>query len=109
MTIIQSLKSLSGYPIPSIVIEDIVDSEGLHINDVINAETRNSNAFKRCQAKVFTFLSEAPNVSQGGISFSFSEVERLRLKTKAGDILSAIGDKSANELKVTFGYKGENL
>ena len=107
MTILESLRSLSGYPIPIITIEDITDSVGLYAGNEITPELRNSTEFKRAQAKVYMWLSSAPNVSQNGISYNFSEDERKHFKALAESTYTEV---YGNGLMVNnFGYKGEDL
>lgn len=106
--VLQSLKSLSGYPIPLATIKDVADEVGLDIDVELTQEIRNSKEFKRAKAQVYFFLSEAPNVSQGGISYSFSEEERRRFRLRAESILDEIGDKGMCS-GVEYGYKGEEL
>lgn len=106
--VLQSLKSLSGYPIPLATIKDVADEVGLDIDVELTQEIRNSKEFKRAKAQVYFFLSEVPNVSQGGISYSFSEEERRRFRLRAENILDEIGD-SGIASGVEYGYKGEEL
>ena len=108
MKVLQSLKSLSSYPIPSVTLEDIADGVGLALDTELTQELRNSKDFKRAKARVFLFLSAAPNVSQGGISYSFSEEERKRFRLRAENIFEEIGD-ATSEAGVEYGYKGEDL
>ena len=75
MNVLQSLRSLSSYPIPTATIEDVAEGVGLAIDTELTQELRKDKRFKRAQARVYMFLSEAPNVSQGGISYSFSDAD----------------------------------
>lgn len=109
MNVLQSLKSLSSYPIPSATVEDIAEGAGLAVDTTVTMEIRNGKEYKRAKAHVFLFLSEAPNVSQGGISYSFSEDERKRFRSRASNILSEIGEVSEDAALPEFGYKGEDL
>lgn len=108
MNVQKSLKSLSGYPISLAAIQDIAEENGIYIDDELTPEIRNSKAFKRAKAQVYFFLSGAPSVSQGGITYSFSDEDRRRFRQEAESILDEIGD-DANGLGVTYGYKGEDL
>lgn len=108
MNVLQSLKSLSGYPIPLATIQDIADEVGVSVDDETTRELRESKEFKRAKARVYLYLSKAPNVSQGGITYSFSDEDRRRFKNEAESILDEIGD-NADVLGVTYGYKGEDL
>lgn len=108
MNVLQSLKSLSGYPIPLATIQDVAEGVGLGIDTELTTELRRSKEFKRAKARVYIYLSKAPNISQGGITYSFSDEDRRRFRNEAESILDEIGD-NADELGVTYGYKGEDL
>lgn len=108
MNVLQSLRSLSSYPIPTATIEDVADGVGLDIDTELTQELRKDKRFKRAQARVYIFLSEAPNVSQGGISYSFSDEERRSFRLRAESLLEQIGD-ATSEAGVEYGYKGEDL
>lgn len=108
MNVLQSLKSLSGYPIPLATIQDVADEVGISVDAEATKELRGSKEFKRAKARVYLYLSKAPNVSQGGISYNFSEEDRRRFRQEAESILDEIGD-NADGLGVTYGYKGEDL
>jgi hypothetical protein len=108
MNVLQSLKSLSNYPIPSATIQDVADGLDLSVDTVLTVELRKEKNFKRAQAQIYFFLSEAPNVSQGGISYSFSDEERRRFRLRAESILEEIGDDGSSA-GVAYGYKGADL
>lgn len=78
MNVLQSLKSLSGYPIPLATIQDVADEVGISVDAETTQELRGSKEFKRAKARVYLYLSKAPNVSQGGITYSF--------RTKTADV-----------------------
>jgi len=108
MTILQSLRSLSNYPIPSMTIQDIVEGVGLETDETLTAEVRKRKSFLQAKAYIYFFLSEAPDVSQSGISYSFSDEEKKRFKTKGESILDSIGDDGSS-LGVEYGYMGSDL
>ncbi len=107
MNVAQSLRSLSAYPIPSATLQDIAEGVGLSADTDLTQELRRSSEFRRAQAGVYLFLSEAPNVTQNGISYSFSDDDRRRFKTRAESILDELGDTTDNG--VSYGYQGEEL
>lgn len=109
MNVLQSLKSISSYPIPTATVEDIAEGAGLNIDTELTMEIRNGKEYKRAKAKVYLFLSEAPNVSQGGISYSFSDADRNRFRSRASNILNEIGEGGEDAALPEFGYKGEDL
>lgn len=107
MNVAQSLRSISAYPIPPATLQDIAEGVGLTADTELTAELRRSKEFRRAQARTYIFLSEAPNVTQNNVSFSFSDDERRRLRTRGEALLDEIGDST--DSGVTYGYKGEDL
>lgn len=103
----KALMSISSYPIPAPVIENIACAAGLEPDTELDPEVRQSDPFRRATAGVYQYLSEAPNVSQAGISYSFSEDERTRFAQRASNILSSLGDTQEAEIEV--GYMGEDF
>lgn len=108
MDVLQSLRSISSYPIPLEAIKDAAEGVGLGLDNEITPEIREGNGLKKAKAILYFFLAEAPNVSQGGISYSFSEDERRRFRLRAECILDEIGEDGGNA-GIEYGYKGENL
>lgn len=109
MTVVQSLRSLSAYPIPLSTVIEIAESTGMCHDTEMQPEIRQSREFRKAQALVYIFLSEAPNVTQNGISFSLSAEERRRLRTRGESILEDLCDDTATGATPEFGYMGEDL
>lgn len=110
MNVIETLRSLSAYPIPRPTLTNIAEWAGLDVDAVVDARMRRTGAYRRAEARVYIFLSEAPNVTQGGISYSFSEEERRRLRRKADGILADLGDEDEGDAEMpAFGYMGGDL
>ena len=105
-TVLQTLKSLNGYPIPTATYEAIAVHRGLALDSEATQDTMASNSYQLAVADILTWLSFAPDVSQGGISY-FSSDERTMLRSKAGAIMSSLGVES--KLSTTYGYKGASL
>ena len=108
MNVIQSLRSLSAYPIPNTTLEVILTSAGLGDSDTFTAEIEKSDSYQRAKARVYQFLSEAPNVSQGGVSFSFSQIEKEMFRNRAEVILTRLGDDEGQS-SVNYGYLGSDF
>ena len=102
MTILQSLKSLSGYPIPQLSLENIIEESGLTATAETDEATRSSAPYKRAKAKVYLLLAEAPDVSQGGISYSFSDEDKKHFRMLAQSLMEDAGDDN-------YGWQGEDL
>lgn len=108
MTILESLKSLSGYPIPRLSLENIAEECGLSASEAATEEQRATKPFKRAKARVYILLSEAPDVSQGGITYSFSDEDKKRFRMQAEALLEEIGDDTS-ALSDEYGWMGEDL
>ncbi len=107
MTILQSLKSLSGYPIPPLSLENICEELGLTADGEADASLRQQPDFKRAKAQVFLLLAEAPSVSQGGITYSFSEEDKKQFRSQAQALLEEVGDTS--QVGDNYGWQGEDM
>lgn len=111
MNIFNALRTLSGYPLSTDTYTMAIMVAGLNADEEATTEVMNSKAFRHATAIVYRTLSEAPNVSQGGVSYTFSEDDRKRLANRAAQILilNSLGKDAADELGVNFGYQGEDL
>ena len=108
MTILQSLKSLSGYPLPLDSLTNIINEVGVTGSEEITSETYQSAAYKRAKAKVYLLLAEAPDVSQGGISYSFSDEDKKHFRMQAQALLDEVGDDTS-AFGDNYGWQGEDL
>ena len=108
MTVQQSLKSLTAYPIPPATLQDIAEGCGLQHDADLTPEIRNSPEMKRAKARAYAYLITAPNISQNGVSFSFTAEERKQFKKLAVDLLKEIGDDTSS-IGTKYGYVGEDF
>lgn len=110
MTVQQSLKSITAYPIPTATLQDIAEGCGLGIDEDVSPDRQQSKELKRAKARIYIYLITAPNISQNGISFSFTAEERKQFKVIAKDLLRQVGDDtSILSNGVKYGYVGENF
>lgn len=107
MTVKEALASINAYPIPDNALCSIAQGRGLDINDETDAYIIGGDTFRLAKADVLQWLSIAPNVSQGGQSYSFTEDERTALRAAAQQIYEEIA--SDLNTKPRFGYKGSTL
>jgi hypothetical protein len=108
MTILESLKSLSGYPIPRLSLVNIAEECGLTAAGEADANTRQQPGYKRAKARVLLLLAEAPNVSQGGIMYSFSSEDKKLFRMQAQELLEEIGGDDSIPGD-NYGWQGEDL
>lgn len=110
MTILRSLQCLSAYPIPVDVMSDILLSCGLYSEDNFDADMLESKSYIIAKSKVYEYLFTAPNVSENGINFSFSDSQRDYFHSMAQMLRRKAGVEEASLANgVVFGYKGEDL
>jgi hypothetical protein len=108
MTILESLKSLSGYPLSRLSLVDITEEVGLAADGEATQGVRQSKPFKRAKARVYIMLAEAPDVSQGGITYSFSDEDKKHFRMQAQALLEEVGDDISG-LGDDYGWMGEDL
>lgn len=106
MTNLQSLRSLSPYPLTSSFLETICTENGVEGCAEYNAEFGKTRAYRVCKARVYQYLAMAPNVSQGGITYSFSADERAYFRKLA---IQLFGDEDESVVNGEYGYCGEDL
>lgn len=107
MNINQALRSVTTYPLTADFLESVAVGAGLSLEDMATEELLNSRVYKKALGRIYLYLAEAPNVSQGGISFTFSESDRVRYERKGNELLREA--TSGAEGNTRYGYKGENL
>ncbi len=108
-TILESLKSVSAYPVPLRTLVETGERRGLSLNaEATQADPRGKN-YNLALADLLLWLSLAPNVSQGGQSYSFSEEQRQHLRNRANSLYDLFGEEDAPIDEPTYGYKGSRL
>jgi hypothetical protein len=109
MTTLESLKQINPYPIPSKTIQALALKRGLDLAQEANQNVVLSAAYRLCEADLYCFLSTAPDVTQQGISYKFTDEDKKRFLSIANNIYTDLGDSSAPAKTVKYGYKGSNL
>ena len=106
MTVRESLLAISNYPIPDAFLQSIGDEVGLDITqDLLDTPTVSLN---RVRARAYLFLAMAPNISEGGVSISFTAAEKkyfLDLARRYADLAGETGLFPGP----AYGYKGQNI
>lgn len=108
-TILDSLKAINAYPIPLRTIDEVAVRRGLTLHAEATQEVLKGGAFGLAKADLLLWLSHAPNVSQGGQSYSFTDEQREDLRTAAYDLYDAFAEDEADKPKTIYGYKGSRL
>jgi hypothetical protein len=111
MTVNEALRSVNAYPIPRRTIAEVCERRGLDPCGEAAVSVLGSAEFKLAKADLLLWLSYAPNVSQGGQSYSLSDEQRQNLRNEAAGLYG--GNAEANEdgqqMHITYGYKGNRL
>lgn len=85
----------------------IAEGRGLIAHDEIDADGMSQRAYRLAVADVLMWLSNAPDVSQGGQSYSFTDDQRKHLRNTASSTYREAND--AQKKNTTYGYKGSLL
>lgn len=110
MTIRESLLAVSAYPIPMYTIEGISHKREIPLDDDFNAGVASTHGYRLALADVYKWLYFAPNVGQGGQSYSFTAEQRDWWKRQAIGIYKEEGDDSELVgLMGVYGYMGHRL
>lgn len=110
MTILEALRRVNAYPVPMGELQTIAIVRGLDLDAEADGATLRGGAFKLATADVLMWLSEAPNVSQDGISYSFLEEQRRKFKGRAQAIYGELAPDEIGAVSgVVYGYKGSVL
>lgn len=107
MTINEALRSINAYPIPDRTIIEVCERRGLDPCGEAGFSVLDSDDFKLAKADLLLWLSYAPNVSQGGQSYTFSDEQRKEMRAESAGLLDELGEDEAP--KIRYGYKGSLL
>lgn len=113
ISVLESLIGLTGYPIPMRTVLTIAIRRGLDIEEQMElgeaTEALVSRPFRLAEADLLMWLYRAPNVSQGGQSYNFTDTQREDFRRRAQAIYDSIGGSSDRKSNVRYGYKGSRL
>lgn len=107
--VIELLKGVTAYPIPLRTLLEAAEKRGLNLDGEATAEVIKGKAYNLARADLFLWLSFAPDISQGGQSFSFSDEQRSRLRNQAKALYAEFEPDGSASQKPIYGYKGSRL
>lgn len=109
-TILESLKGVNAYPVPLRTLTRVIERRGLSQSDEATREVLRGAKYNLATADLLLWLADAPDISQGGQSFGFTDEQRLQFRNRAKNLLQEYGDaKEAEMNKPIYGYKGSRL
>lgn len=97
------------YPIPQGALQGIAARRGISLDAEATRDVLLNRAFLLARADLLTWLSHAPEVSQGGQSYSFSSDQLKLFAEQAASLYGAGGDGQADANTTIYGYKGHRL
>lgn len=110
MTVSESLRAISPYPVPEAAIAEIASECGVAPGEELTAAGRATATYRRARAKTMLYLASAPDISQNGISYSLGADERRRFRAMAARLLAEAGDDPASAGAGTrYGYVGQDF
>lgn len=107
-TILNALIGITLYPLPNRTVEEIAVRRGVCLTDEATQEKLTSKAYNLAKADVLKWLSFAPDVTQGGQSYSFTDEQRLQFRNQANSLYKDFAADD-NTTKPIYGYKGSRL
>ena len=108
MTTYESLQGISAYPVPNRTLVTIMTRRGVTPETVVTQSVLVSAGFRLAKADVLFWLSQAPDIAQGGQSYSFTDKQRQEMRDEAMGIYEEL-DEEDDTMKTKFGYKGDRL
>lgn len=107
-TILESLKGVNAYPVPLRTIVEIAERRGLSLTSEATQAVLRGKDYKLATADLLLWLSLAPNISQGGQSYSFTDEQRQQFRNRANALFDEFGEETSS-VQPTYGYKGSRL
>lgn len=107
-TILESLKGVNAYPVPLRTLVEIADRRGLSLTSEATQADLRGKDYKLATADLLLWLSLAPNISQGGQSYSFTDEQRQQFRNRANALFDEFGEETSS-VQPTYGYKGSRL
>jgi len=109
MTIISAIQSLTAYPVPHELLAAIALRHGFSPTTEASEEDLASSRMRLATADLYLWLAKAPNVSQGGQSYNFSDEQRADFRRWAQAIYSELAPGEVMAAGIVYGYKGSRL
>lgn len=107
-TTLEALKSVSAYPVPLRTLVETAELRGLSLAVEATKEVMEGRSYRLAYADLLLWLSLAPNITQGGQSFSFTDEQRRQMRNEAQALYDELEEETA-VTKPIYGYKGDRL
>lgn len=107
-TILESLKSVNAYPVPLRTLVETAERRGLSLTSEATQADLRGKVYNLALADLLLWLSLAPNITQGGQSYSFTDEQRQLFRNRANALYDEFGEETSFT-GITYGYKGSRL
>ena len=107
-TTLEALKGVSAYPVPLRTLVETAELRGLSLAVEATKEVMEGRSYRLAYADLLLWLSLAPNITQGGQSFSFTDEQRRQMRNEAQALYDELEEETA-VTKPIYGYKGDRL
>lgn len=108
-TLLESLKGVNAYPVPMRTLDEVATRRGVSLASEATQADLTGKAYNLAKADLLLWLANAPNVSQGGQSYSFSEEQIKLFRNEAYTLYDEFEEDEADKPKPVYGYKGSRL
>lgn len=106
MTLSDYLRGLTNYPVPEEALQSILSKRGLDGKDTMTDD----KLLCLVTADLYSWVALAPDISQGGQSYSILYSVREYYRKRANELYRAGGEPVEEvKAKVRYGYKGDRL
>lgn len=107
MTIRELLHAIAPCPVPDSYINAIGTEIG-QANMDVDVSLMDTRSVYRSEARLYIYLATTPNVSEGGVSISFTTAEKNMFLDLARRYANMAGETGLVP-GATYGYKGQNI
>ncbi len=107
-TVLDALRAVNAYPIPMRTIAATAAMRSLDPAAGATREILASGAFRLAEADLLWWLALAPDVSQGGQNYSFTDEQREQLRSRARRLWDDLDDEVNGNTGI-YGYKGSRI
>jgi hypothetical protein len=107
-TVLETLKAVNAYPVPLRTFIETAEQRCLTLNEEATREVLTGRGYRLAYADLLLWLSLAPNITQGGQSYSFTDEQRQQFRNQAKALYDECGEVSV-AAKPIYGYKGSRL
>lgn len=108
-TVYDTLKAETAYPVPAATLEKLLSARGLDAQVEATAQVVAGKQYRLAVADLYKWLVYAPNVAQGGQSYTLTDAQREALKTAANAVFKEYAESESANVGVKYGYKGSKL